>query len=428
MFQGALRATGVPVERCCVHGGIALYMRGQPSANHAGCGGINAATGIRGSNLGVSAALDMLATVPTSSSRHKDFLNIRNALGPAVVGEIGNALISHGDSLDLLGSIPAGSVSLIVTDPPYHSTKKGNIYGDRAFEEDENFLEWMEKYTIQWKRVLKTNGTLYVFCSSEMSARLEVMMSQYFRPINHVTWSKPNEPGYDGWKGKMKKESLRQWYPHSERILVFEHGSYGSRTATRRAPLGQFLLDTRRQSGMTMKDLTEAVGAYGKVNHGGAVANWEAGRNIPSREQYAKIVSTLEATGKIAPMPPYEDVVRPMNINGDIEFTDTWDFMSVRPFAGKHPAEKPQDMLMHIISASSYLNDIVLDCFAGSGSTAIAALRLGRKSVSIEIEEQWVDRICKEVRAFNPDTPYEPIKRRHHMKKNRELQINRLFD
>lgn len=77
----------------------------------------------------------------------------------------------------------------------------------------------MEAYAIQWKRILRPSGTIYVFCSSIMSARLEVMFAKYFRPIGHITWSKPNEPGYDGWKGKMKKEALRSWYPHSERIL-----------------------------------------------------------------------------------------------------------------------------------------------------------------------------------------------------------------
>lgn len=30
-------------------------------------------------------------------------------------------------------------------------------------------------------------------------------MSHYFRPIAHVVWTKPNEPGFDGWKGKAKK-------------------------------------------------------------------------------------------------------------------------------------------------------------------------------------------------------------------------------
>src|SRR5690606_16642609 len=140
------------------------------------------------------------------------------------------------DAIDQLRALPDRSVSLILTDPPYHTTKKGNIYGDRDFEEDWHFLEWMEQYVAEWQRILKLSGTVYVFCSSQMAARLEVLMARYLRPIAHITWTKPNEPGYDGWKGKMKTESLRTWYPHSERILVFEHGSYGTYEAYRRSP------------------------------------------------------------------------------------------------------------------------------------------------------------------------------------------------
>jgi site-specific DNA-methyltransferase (adenine-specific) len=56
-------------------------------------------------------------------------------------------------------------------------------------------------------------------------------------------------------------------------------------------------------------------------------------------------------------------------------------------------------MLEHVIEASSYPGDIVLDCFAGSGSTALAALKLGRRAVALEIEPQWAAEIAARVRA-----------------------------
>ena len=336
-------------------------------------------------------------------TKDEAFDAIKHSLADWAVYTSDRAVVAHGDSLNLVKQMPDDSVSLILTDPPYHSTKKANIVNDRAFREDEAFIEWIEKYTQEWQRVLRSNGTLYVFCSSRMSARLEVMMSHYFRPIAHVVWTKPNEPGCDGWKGKAKKESLRSWYPHSERILVFEHGQYGAMEASRRSPFGEYLRDARKKCGMSMHELTEVTGAYGKVNHGGAVANWEAGRNIPSEEQYNKMRDALIATGKIGEMPTYQDVVRPMSLSNDVEYTDVWDFPSVRPFKGKHPAEKPVDMLEHIIQASTYCNDTVLDCFAGSGSTAVAALKLGRRSISMEIEDKWIKRIVDGIEAASDD-------------------------
>jgi adenine-specific DNA-methyltransferase len=366
----------------------------------------------------------------TLTDRGKDLKRIRKAIADSVADETADALVCMGDSLQVLRRLPDQSVSLIVTDPPYHTTKKGNIYNDTAFQEDGHFLEWMEQYTVEWRRILKRSGTIYLFCSAQMSARLEVMMAKYLRPINHITWTKPNEPGYDGWKGKMKKEALRSWYPHSERILVFEHGGYGTWEAYRRSPMGEYLLECRQRAGITTIQLTELIGEYGKVNHGGAVTNWEAGRNIPSREQYRKLVEALAGYG-VTGMLDYNDLIRPMIVSKDVEFTDVWNFMSVRPFKGKHPAEKPQDMLMHIIQASSYPGDIVLDCFAGSGSTGVAALRLGRRTVCIELDEQWVKRAAKEITEARLDAEYQAPKRVHHGRKDRlneGLPLDSLFD
>jgi site-specific DNA-methyltransferase (adenine-specific) len=286
----------------------------------------------------------------------------------------------------------------VLTDPPYHSTKKANIYGDKAFVEDDEYIAWMQTYGAEWRRILRPNGALYVFCATQMSARLEVMLSEFMQPLNHITWTKPNEPGYDGWKGKMSKETLRRWYPHSERILFLEQATDGqarSLSRGRRSTLGLFLREMRTAAGISGHRLTELTGEYGEVNHGGAISNWETGRNIPSREQYRKLAEVLESAGRILSMPAYEDVVRPFNMNGEMEFTDVWNFPSVRPYEGKHPAEKPQDMLRHMIEASTYPGDIVLDCFAGSGSTAVAALATGRRTVAIEIERAWVSRIVE---------------------------------
>lgn len=322
--------------------------------------------------------------------REIDFQKIKQALGNTVSASNQRSLLAAGDSLALLKLLPDHSVSLILTDPPYHSTKKKNIHGDTHFEEDQHYLEWMQGFAIQWKRVLRPNGSLFCFCASEMSARLELIFAKDFNILSQIVWTKPNEPGFDGWKQKMKKEALRQWYPHTERIIFAEPACEGN---LRRSPFGDYLRSVRKEAGLSTYDLCELVGAYGKVNHGGAVSNWEAGRNIPSREQYEKICSAILGTKKIKKMPQYEDAVRPFMMDGSKEFTDVWTFPSVRPYKGKHPAEKPATMLEHAIEATTFPGDIVLDCFAGSGSTALAAAKLGRYSISMEIDSLWIEAI-----------------------------------
>ena len=332
------------------------------------------------------------------TTRQVDFDHLAETLRTSLQFVSDHALAAKGDSLGLLRRLPSSSISLVVTDPPYHATKKRNIYGDTAFKQDEHYLDWIREYAAEWRRVLRPNGSLYCFCASSMSARLEVLLSTHFNILSHVVWTKPNDPGFDGWKGKMKKESLRQWYPHSERIIFAEPALDGN---LHRSPFAHFLRETRKQADLTAHQLTEMTGSYGRVNHGGAVSNWETGRNIPSRKQYAKLCAAIIGTGRVRSMPTYEDAVRVFRVDASMEFTDVWTFPSVRPHNGKHPAEKPAALLEHMIEASSFEGDIVLDCFAGSGGTAVAALNLGRRALVMEIEPMWSALVARRLRAFD---------------------------
>jgi DNA modification methylase len=62
---------------------------------------------------------------------------------------------------------------------------------------------------------------------------------------------------------------------------------------------------------------------------------------------------------------------------------------------GWHPCQMPESLLKRIISVSSSPGDCVLDPFSGSGTTAVAAYRLGRNYVALEISEQYVDNARK---------------------------------
>jgi adenine-specific DNA-methyltransferase len=328
-----------------------------------------------------------LQVVPTTRpiDRAADFRAVAQALSRAVKAQTRAGIACQGDAIELMRWIPDQSISLVVTDPPYHTTKKANITGDRAFRADDEYLDWITSCAREWQRILRPNGSLYLFCSTPMSSRLEVLIGEHLEPLSNITWTKPNEPGFDGWKGKMRKEALRRWYPHSERILFFGQAAPGH---IRRSTLGTLLRRTREEAAVTAHQLTERIGAYGRVNHGGAVSNWETGRNVPSREQYNKVAATLVAEGA-EPLPDYEDAVHPFDVTADVEYTDVWDFPSVRPYRGKHPAEKPAELLRHIVESSSYPGDLVLDCFSGSGASIQAAVTAGRRGIGIDIEPQW---------------------------------------
>ena len=338
-------------------------------------------------------------------SRASDFQRLKSCLASATAAEACDAVLAQGDSLALIKRLPSHSISLVLTDPPYHSTKKHNIHGDKSFNTDDEYISWMSCYVEEWKRVLRPNGSIFCFCASDMAARLEVAFNREFNVLSQIVWTKPNEPGFDGWKQKMKKEALRQWYAHSERIIFAEPATDGN---LHRSYFGNLLRQLRQQAGLSCKDLTEITGDHGKVNHGGAVSNWEAGRNVPSRDQYDRVRAALVSTGKVETMPSYEDAIRPFATDASKEFTDVWTFPSVKPYQGKHPAEKPLTMLEHAIEATTFPGDIVLDCFAGSGSTAVAALRVGRRAVAIEITPEWTEQIASRLELASRADMVEP--------------------
>lgn len=65
---------------------------------------------------------------------------------------------------------------------------------------------------------------------------------------------------------------------------------------------------------------------------------------------------------------------------------------------GAHPTEKPVRLLRRLIESSSLLGEAVLDPFAGSGSTLVAALNEGRSAIGIEIEERYCEVAAERLR------------------------------
>ncbi|MBF4247679.1 site-specific DNA-methyltransferase, partial [Vibrio anguillarum] len=87
----------------------------------------------------------------------------------------------------------------------------------------------------------------------------------------------------------------------------------------------------------------------------------------------------------------YEHLRRPFSVTSNVPYTDVWQFAPVQYYPGKHPCEKPQALLEHVLLSSSRENDVVLDAFMGSGSTGKACLALNRRFIGIEMEEETFD-------------------------------------
>jgi site-specific DNA-methyltransferase (adenine-specific) len=309
--------------------------------------------------------------------------------------------ILHGDCLAVMAEMPKNSVDLIVADPPYFRVK--DEPWDRQWAKPEGFLAWIGEVAAQWHRILKPNGSLYCFASPQMGARVEVKLRETFDVLNHIVWAKAE----GRWKAA-EKESLRGFFPASERIIFAEHygadniakgeAGYVAKCDELRGfvfePLRAYLDGERERAGFDRKACDDACGNQ-MAGHYFSRIQWA----LPTRANYEKLREAFNARGGEYLRREYEDLRReyedlrrPFAVTADVPYTDVWTFPTVGTYKGKHPCEKPQAMLRHIIAASSRPNAVVLDSFAGSGSTGEAALALGRQFIGIEMSEHWVQK------------------------------------
>ncbi len=81
-------------------------------------------------------------------------------------------------------------------------------------------------------------------------------------------------------------------------------------------------------------------------------------------------------------------------LNGGKQMKDVWETSLTKPSekkCGKHPTQKPVDLLEKIVLASTDENDLILDPFNGSGTTGIVASKLNRQYIGIEREKEYLD-------------------------------------
>ncbi len=116
------------------------------------------------------------------------------------------------DSLSYIKTLPDNYIDLIATDPPYFQVK--NCAWDNQWENVTAYLLWLDAMLVEFKRVLKPNGSLYIFCSSKLAADTELLVRDRFNVLNHIVWAKPS-----GIWRRQNKESLRSYFPETERII-----------------------------------------------------------------------------------------------------------------------------------------------------------------------------------------------------------------
>lgn len=339
--------------------------------------------------------------------------------------KINSVDLINADCLHFIQSLPDDSIDLIVTDPPYFKVKPNGW--DNQWKGDEDYLKWLDHCLAQFWRVLKPAGSLYLFCGHRLASDIEIIMRERFNVLNHIIWAKPS----GRWNG-CNKESLRAYFPATERVLFAEHyqGPYRGKSdgyaAKERAlkqhimaPLISYFRDARAELGITAKQIAEATGKKNMVSHWFGASQWQ----LPNEADYRKLQALFSriAAEKFQEQQleqPHHQLVasydslnrkyselldefkslrRYFSVSVSVPYTDVWMHKPVQFYPGKHPCEKPADMLRQIINASSRPGDLVADFFMGSGSTIKAAMALGRRALGVELESERFNQTVKEI-------------------------------
>ena len=149
---------------------------------------------------------------------------------------------------------------------------------------------------------------------------------------------------------------------------------------------------------MTMQEVNKAWQVMRK-SKGQMTGHWfsQSQWQMPTPENYEWLQGVLGVRGREYEdlRREYEDLRRTFNAPNRQLLMDVWDFKTVPPYPGKHPAEKPLPLLEHMMTTGSRAGDLILDPFAGSGSTLEAARTLGRKAVGIEKDEAYCEKIAE---------------------------------
>lgn len=263
----------------------------------------------------------------------------------------------HGDCLDVLPLL--NNVDAVVTDPPY------NI-GKAAWDRIDDYLAWCERWVDASSLLLAPAGPFWHFHSDAyVIADIGRMVAAHSRPLaSFITLDKSH------WSiAKRYKNAGSQSFPAATEYAAYHR---------RRVYIEQ-IQAIRAQHGLTRNALDSLVSPSRKPT--GLCYRWEAGDCIPGPQEVAAI---KEAFGV--------ELVTP-TFSNDAKHTNVWRFDQAEDFG--HPTPKPLPLMERAVASTTRLGDLVLDPFAGSGTTLRAGKNLGRRVIGIELDERYCEVIAK---------------------------------
>ncbi len=339
-----------------------------------------------------------------------------------------NRTLFHGDNLDFLRAMNSESVDLIATDPPFNKGKDfhatpdslaaGAKFQDRWSWEQDVHQEWVDQITddfpklmeaikssrfahsdgmgafmcfmavrlLEMRRVLKPSGSIYLHCDPTASHYLKAIMDAIFGKKNFV-----NEIIWHYASGGRSKNH----YPRKHDSLL-----YYAKDHRKRRFNGKAIMVPRNRCPSCNSELPKWNNLKKHVDKDG------------------RVYRTIKSAGKTYKYYDDEPVLPP---NVWLEFSH---LQQKDPERTGYPTQKPIALYERIIKASSNEGDIVLDPFAGCATTCVAAERLRRQWVGIDIWDMASDVV---VERLNKEGLFKPKRTKRSPKAQQGLLFAQCF-
>jgi DNA modification methylase len=291
-----------------------------------------------------------------ASSARETIAKIRHSARRTSVTTAWN-VIRNQDCIAGMRELDDGAIDLAFADPPFNIGYDYDVYKDKRKADE--YLDWSRSWTREVVRVLKADGTFWLAIGDEYAAELKVMLTR--------------EHGL----------TCRSWV-----VWYYTFGVNCKYKFSRsHAHLFHFVKDRKK---FTFNAKDPAI-------------------RIPSARQLVYGDGRADESGRL---PDDTWILRPQDIPGSFAaHEDTWYFPRVcgtfKERKGFHGCQMPEQLLGRIIRASSRPGEVVLDPFAGSGTTLAVAKKLDRRFIGFELSADYVAKLKKRLDAIRGGDPLD---------------------
>lgn len=293
---------------------------------------------------------------------------------------IGNATLYLGNALEILPSL--APVDAVITDPPYGVLEE--TWDDMSARD-------LARFTMAWVGLASgLSDTMVAFFAEKTRSVIDPLLHTLYDQKRQLIWNKLG--------GRVSEDGMFYAYE----IIYYCHPDRTWSVCEPKAlDFAQHLKAARERAGLSKGGVDMIV--RGKKT--GLCYRWEEAACLPTPEQMTLLREAL------VPDPEFEDAYRDAVASKDqvislaraqasLNAGRRLDVFSVPPTQGapgRHPTEKPLQLMLTLLDVCAVAGGSILDPFMGSGTTGVAAVQQGRQFFGIERDPRFFDMACRRI-------------------------------